>query len=153
MPDRRNLTIGGAENREDRGIFKTGTVEVRLEMTALHRKTKRGDILFVGFLDGTEVEVIFPGRRSVVTAPLISDISRFVSQVQRAASQAKKPAPDVTEIRYPLRAKGTWRSRLLGDDNDFERKFQFLVAQWVIPGPNGTERHFGDLPVHGDDAR
>lgn len=152
MPERRNLTSGGARTREDRGIFKAGTVEVRLELTALHRKTQRGDILFVGFLDGTEIEVIFPGRRSAVTAPLIADISRRVSQVQKAASYAKKPPLNVTEIRYPLRAEGTWRARLLDDDDGLDRKYQFLVAWWSIPGPNETERHFGDLPADGDEG-
>ncbi len=148
MPDRRDQLSVVPDLKEDSGLFKGGVVEVAFEVTPLRKRTTRGDMLVMGFISGVEIEVIFPGRRRASTGPLLSRLDQLVRQANREAQQAKRPAPSMTQIRYPLKAQGTWRTRIHRDPHDIvDRTHQFLIARWMMRDGAGIERVYGDPPV------
>ncbi len=146
MPERRTLDDDNPDLREDRGIFKTGVVTVSLDVTPLRRKTSRGDILCVGFMNDVEIDVIFPGRRTSACKPLLVYLDKMVNAARQLARRQKRLSPQPLDIRYTITAEGTWRVRTVETDNIPERRYQFLAARWTIQDRNG-ERVFGDLPA------
>lgn len=148
MPDRRDQLSVDPDLKEDAGIFKGGVVDVAFEVTPLRKRTTRGDMLVMGFINGVGIEVIFPGRRRASTGPLLSRLDHLVRQANREAQQAKKPTPSMMQIRFPLKAQGTWRTRIHRDPHDIvERTHQLLVARWTMRDGAGIERTYGDPPV------
>ena len=142
MPERRKDSLDICAIKEDRGIFKTGVVRVRVEVTPLRRKTSRGDVLCIGFFEDSEIDVIIPGRRSRESGPLIAQLDKLVHAANREAAQQKRPPFPPTAIRFPLVSEGIWRVRVEDDQEQIERRYQFVLSSWCVQG-----RWFGDQPL------
>lgn len=136
MQERRSLESKPSPQKEDRGIFKTGVVEVRLHLSPLSRRSSRGDLICIGFIDDSEVEVVFPGRRRNETGALEAELGRVARKAQGGRS-----------ARMPFLARGIWRSRVVElDAVESKRVYQFLVAQWTIRNSAGQDTTYGELP-------
>ena len=145
MPDRRTADTDVTSTSEDWGIFKNATVSVRLEVTPLRRETSRGDLLCAGYSDDARIEVVFPGRRRSAASQMETALDQLMRKENAAAQSRGAPAPHVVDLRMPLKAEGTWRTRLMEtDDEDLERIYQFLAARWSFHDQNGQEKTFGE---------
>lgn len=121
--------------REDHGIFKTGVVEVRLDLAPMSRTASRGDLVCIGHIADAEVEVVFPGRRQSETGPLKTELGRV------AKGKSGRTG------RLPVRLRGIWRTRLIAlDDVESIRMYQFLVSEWVLRNAQGLDTSFGEPP-------
>lgn len=145
MLERRDSSHDDPALKEDQGIFKSGVVTVSLLVTPMRRKTSRGDVLCIGYLDDVEVDVVFPGRRSDQCAILMARLDKVLQSANQNALAEKRPMPSPMHVRHPLAVEGTWRVRTTGDENLPERRYQFMVARWRWRDQSG-ERMFGDLP-------
>jgi len=142
MHDRRNSELLYSAIEEDMGLFKSGVVDVRIDVSPMRRTTSRGDLLCVGYLKDVEIEVVFPGRRRRDTGPLEAELDRALKNRTKEALSKNRPMPVPMHVRYPLRAHGTWRTRLLGLEEDkVERRYQLLVANWMIRDAAGLEKN------------
>ncbi len=147
MHDRRTSEAPYSAIEEDIGLFKSGVVDVRIDVSPMRRTTTRGDLLCVGYLKEVEIEVVFPGRRRRETGPLEVELDQTLKRQTKNALAKNRPMPLPMHVRYPLRARGTWRTRLLGEDTDeVERRYQFLIAHWTIRDAAGMEKNFGEPP-------
>ena len=146
MPVRRKSERRNSAALDDAGLFKTGVVEIDIKLTPLRKRTSRGDLLFVGFMSETEVDVIFPGRRAGQTGPLLDVLDTMLRKANQAALNHNRPLPAVYGLQFPLRCQGYWRVSIRDDDDTLDRRFQFLVARWTITAPDGTQQSFGDAP-------
>ena len=132
--------------REDALHFRSGTVSVTIHVTPQRRKTPLGDLVLRAFIDGKEIEVVFPGRRQAAAIPLLQ---RLMSQqqMQKGGSTAKSAAASGETTRMQLKVDGAWRVRLMNEqDAKPERRFQLVAARWRYRGPDGVEHVFGHLP-------
>lgn len=146
MKDRRDIET--SPELEDDGLFKEGTVEISIEVTPLIARTARNDILIRGFAGSAEVDVIFPGRRSKNTEPLISRLQRLEKRVRRASRDPNAKPPDPASIRLPIMIEGTWRPRFHEDGSGWTtRTYQLIAARWVFTTESGERAVFGDRPV------
>lgn len=147
MHDRRNSEGLYSPINEDIGLFKSGVVDVRIDVSPMRRTTSRGDLLCVGYLKDVEIELVFPGRRRRDTSPLETQLDRALKLRSNEALSKNRPMPMPIHVRYPLRARGTWRTRLVGlDEDEVERRYQLLIASWVIRDAAGLEKQFGEAP-------
>ena len=122
--------------KEDSGIFKTGVVDVRMDLSPSRRRSSRGDLICIGFFEAAEVEVVFPGRRREETGPLEGELWRITRQARTAS-----------EARLPFEARGVWRTRVVDSDAvEVKRIYQFLVAQWSIRNADGLLTTYGEPP-------
>ncbi len=154
MSDRRSPPEDVSPLTEDWGIFKNAVVTVQLSLTPLRKETSRGDLLFIADLDGARVEVVFPGRRRKDAVALEAELDHFQRQEARIARSKGAPPPHSANLRFPLRADGTWRTRLVETDQDeWQRVYQFLAASWSYNDQYGEEAVFGDLPLKRPAAR
>lgn len=132
--------------REDALHFRTGTVPVKVDVTAQRRKTPMGDLVLRGFIDGKEIEVVFPGRRHAAAVPLVQ---RLAAKLQSKTIEAGHEVPTISagNVSMSLKVDGIWRVRLLNEqDAKPERRFQLVAARWRYQGPDGVEHVFGHLP-------
>lgn len=135
MEDRRSQDPDPSPLREDRGIFKTGVVEVRLELAPMSRTTSRGDLACIGYIGDADVEVIFPGRRQSETGSLKAELARVASGKSGQAG------------RLPIRLRTIWRTRIIElDDVESKRIYQFLASEWVVRNRRGLDTNFGEPP-------
>ena len=142
MPERRKAKSENTALKEDRGIFKTGVVRVRLDVTPLRRKTSRGDLLCIAYIEDSEVDLIIPGRRCRDCGPLVRHLDSLVHTANREAAQAKRPPRPHTMLRFPLVADGVWRVRVEDEKEQIERRYQFLMSSWTVHGQS-----FGGQPL------
>lgn len=148
MPDRREEPEDICPQSEDWGIFKNQTVTVRLKLTPLRRETSRGDLLCAGYLDDARIEVVFPGRRREAAAVLEAELDKFLRAENAAATSRGAPVPHAVNLRFPLVAEGTWRTRLReAEEEEWERMYQFMVASWTLRDHTGQEQSFGEPPI------
>jgi hypothetical protein len=133
-------------SREDVLHFRTGTVPVTVDVTPQRRRTPMGDLVLRGYIDGKEIEVVFPGRRQAAAVPLLQ---RLMAKLQLAKLQsgADEKSAERTDVRQQVRVDGTWRVRLMNEqDARPERRFQLVAARWRYRGPDGVEHVHGALP-------
>ena len=143
MLERRDPSLDSPPSGEDSRLFGRGVVEVGLELTPLRKSSSRGDVLFVGFISGVEIEVIFPGRRRAAITPLTAKLDRL----SRVVTKMKTQPQSLYDLRYSVRALGSWRNNTFEDkDGALERRHQFLVARWSFLDADGTERTYGEVP-------
>lgn len=129
--------------REDVFHFRAGTVPVAVEVTPERRKTPLGDLVLRGFIDGKEIEVVFPGRRQAAAIPLLQ---RLMAKVKMRELDPASRAGG--EVRQTLKIDGAWRIRLMNEqDAKPERRFQLVAARWRYRGSDGVEHVFGHLPT------
>lgn len=135
MKNRRKRAVVRTSVEEDVGIFKTSVIDVALELTPFTRKSSRGDAIYIGLLNGAEVEVVFPGRRVQALGGLKSALSRQSKLAGGAAN-------------LPIRAKGVWRTRNLEEEGLLtERIYQLVVSEWHIPDESGGGTSYGEPPL------
>jgi len=145
QPARKTHEPARPDFREDALHFRSGTVSVRVRVTPERRKTPMGDLVLRGFIEGKEIEVVFPGRRQAAAVPLMQ---RLMSKHQLAKiDQGKELAAQQGQVQMELKVDGAWRVRLMNEqDAKPERRFQLVVARWRYRGPDGVEHVFGHLP-------
>ncbi len=148
MPERRQEASDLSQIDEDWGIFKSSIVTVKMALTPLRRETGRGDLLCIGYLDDTRVEVVFPGRRRQAASTLEVELDHFLRAHNSAAQSKGQPLPHAANLRFPLRAEGTWRTRLSEtEDDEFERVYQFMAARWTFRDQFGQDQSDGGPPM------
>ncbi|MGR3514072.1 MAG: hypothetical protein ACU0GG_15035 [Paracoccaceae bacterium] len=132
--------------REDSLHFRSGTVSVEVKVTPQRRKTMTGDLVLRGFIEGKEIEVVFPGRRQAAAVPLMQRLMSKHHLAKMGEGKNGVPAqPEATHM--VLKVDGVWRVRLMNEqDAKPERRFQLVVARWRFRGPDGVQHVFGHLP-------
>lgn len=146
QPVRQKALATQAELRDDALLFRSGTVQVAVEVTPRTRRTPLGDMVLRGFIVNKEIEVVFPGRRQAAVVPLLH---RLHGKLRRGKLDAPRKAPmSMTDaIRQRIQVDGAWRVRLLNqEDASPERRFQLVAARWRYRGDDGVEHVFGHLP-------
>ena len=130
----------------DAGLFRSGIVQIAVEVTPYRRRSPNGDLVLRGFIENKEIEVVFPGRRQVEAAPLLTHLQQQAKVVKRSLDGADRLAV-VGNTRQKLRIDGVWRVRLLAEENGMPvRRFQLVAARWRYRGANGVEHLCGHLP-------
>lgn len=148
MADHRPTDTDLSPEEEDWGTFKSSVVTVKMALTPLRRETNRGDLLCIGYLDEKRIEVLFPGRRRSAACSLERELDHFLRAQNTAAQSKGQPLPHAANLRFPLRAEGTWRTRLSEtDDDEFERVYQFLAARWTYRDQFGNDHSDGGAPM------
>ena len=148
MPDERQPIEDVTPSTEDWGIFKDSVVTVPFHLTPLRRETSRGDLMCIGFLEDTRIEVIFPGRRRRSAAALEKELDIFLQEERKAALSRGQAAPHAVTLRFPLYAEGIWRVRLNEDEEDeFARVYQFVAARWSYYNHLGEDQNMGESPI------
>lgn len=138
-PDRPDL-------REDTLHFRTGTVQVSVDVTPQQRRTPLGDLVLGGYIGGKDIEVVFPGRRRALTVPLLQRLHAKV-QLRRLEAAGEPTKIPLASIRQALKVDGAWRVRLSNEQDAVpERRFQLVAARWRFQGADGVEHMFGYLP-------
>ena len=128
--------------REDATYFRSGTVQVAVEVLPQRRSTSMGDLVLRGFVSDREIELVIPGRRKAAAVPLLQ---RLQARVQFRKLQPK--GGNGSEVREWLQVDGAWRVRLLNaQDAAPDRRFQLIAARWRYRDTNGVEHVFGHLP-------
>ncbi len=134
--ERRSLESKSSPLKEDIGLFKTGVVDVRLDLSPSRRHSSRGDLICIGFFENTEVEVVFPGRRCEDARPLESELGRIARRARTRSA-----------ARMPFQARGVWRARIMeSDEVEVKRIYQFLVAEWTLRNDDGLLTTYGAPP-------
>lgn len=133
-------------SREDGLHFRSGTVPVTVDVTPQRRRTPMGDLVLRGFIDGKEIEVVFPGRRQASAVPLVQRLMAK-QQLSKITAASDDMGAGHAQVRQRVRIDGTWRVRLMNEqDAKPERRFQLVAARWRYRGPDGIEHVHGHLP-------
>ncbi len=145
MSERRDQTENMTPAEEDSRLFVKDVVEVELELTPLRRMSSRSDLVIAGFISGSEIEVVFAGRRRAAVAPLTATLDRL----SRGAKLVNTETQLHNDIRCAVRAQGCWRKSVVEEAKGLiERRHQFLVARWSFSGSDGTEKTYGEAPIN-----
>ena len=140
MKDRRRDASDISAQLEDLGLFKTGLVEVPVELTPRITRTYRQDLMVTGLVKGQlEIDVIFAGRRLQDAAPLLATLRKLKQEALATAAAKGVLPPDLLTIRSPVKIEGSWRPRFLRDKSGWEtRTYQLLAARWAVVGRDGV---------------
>lgn len=130
---------------EDAGLFRSGVVQIAVELTPLMHRNGRRDIIVEGFVAPEKrVEVVFAGRRSVMAAPIITNLMSLRDRaVQRQSSAAM--IDQMRKVRFPLQIEGAWRRRFESDANGWDlRIYQLIASRWTVIHKNDQIAIFGE---------
>lgn len=132
---------------EDRGLFKKPPTELVVELIPKFGKSSRNDIIIKGLVqNGVEVDVIFAGRRKKQADELVRLLRRKWDEVTDVVHRGMKH-PKREDVRIPARIQGSWRTRIVEDDEEwYSREYQLLVARWAFMSEGGEFRSFGEPP-------
>ncbi|WP_323778541.1 hypothetical protein [Leisingera sp.] len=119
---------------EDGGLFKREVRDVAVELVPVFSMNNRGDLVVKGIVSpGTEIEVVFAGRRKRQAAGLVEQMKRLRVQGVRTAMNGHEAISCPRNLRLPVQVRGTWRLRFDRDASGWEVKsYQLLAAQWVF---------------------
>jgi len=133
---------------EDAGLFKRDLCQMTVELLPQMSRNSRGDLRVRGFAGlSQEIEVLFAGRRTKDVAALERRLKNLLARARKAASAAKQPAPDVDNIRLPVRIEGAWRSRFKRDKTGWEsRSYHLVAARWSMLDQDGNAVTYGAPP-------
>ena len=146
QPVQKEHTRSRPDLREDSLHFRSGTVQVTVKVTPQRRKTPMGDLVLRGFIEGKEIEVVFPGQRQAAAVPLMQRLQARL-QSARLETGTKRDGPVSTEVTQELKVDGAWRVRLMNEQNAKpDRRFQLVAARWRYRGADGVEHVFGHMP-------
>ena len=70
LDERRSMIVQQRRDAEDAGLFKAGINKIVIDVIPELRRNNRKDLVVTGFVRGTEVEVLFAGRRRADTLEL-----------------------------------------------------------------------------------
>ncbi|KPA23291.1 hypothetical protein shim_04860 [Shimia sp. SK013] len=132
---------------EDRGLYKKPPTELVVELIPKFGKNSRKDVIIKGMVqNGVEVDVIFAGRRKKQVDELVKLLGRKWDQANDAAHEGMKK-PKRKDVRVPTRIQGSWRTRIVEDDEEwYARQYQLMVARWAFMSESGEFRSFGEPP-------
>ncbi len=104
-------------------------VSIQVDVTPQKKENQDGDIILLGHLGKSEVEVVF--KRSEALRPLLTLLNHLLRAARAKAVAAGTAAPNVSELRCPLQVEGAWQVRLHFDENDMPvRHYQFVASRW-----------------------
>lgn len=104
-------------------------VTVRVGLTPQKKQTPTGDIVILGYVQQSEVEIVF--KRDNALIPLLTRLAEMVKFTRTQSEAAGKPMPHVSGLRCFLDVEGAWRVRLQVDDDEIPvRRYQLLVNRW-----------------------
>lgn len=143
MPERRKTLDAISPAYEDQGVFPSPMLRMAVELTPQMSRNGRGDVLVRAFADnGTEIIVVFAGRRAKLFKPLEARLRQLVKDARKANS-----GEDPDDVRLPLRVEGAWRSKFARDEAGWEtRQYHLMAAQWAIDTPFQPLRFTGEAP-------
>ncbi len=125
-------------------LFRSGVVQVLVDVTPEWRRSPQGDLMLRGFIAEKEIEVVFPGRRRVAAAQLTQRLQKNVDHAKQVAKVAGRPP---SMIRQKLTVDGIWRVRLLAEQQGMPvRRFQLVAARWRFRGADGIVHVDGEIP-------
>ncbi len=132
---------------EDRGLFKKPLAELIVNLIPKFRQNTRGDLIIKGLVqNGGEVDVFFAGRRKSQAGDLVALLKlMWEDAVYVARNRVSSLEPK--DVRLPTRVLGSWRTRIVEDDEEwYSREYQLLVARWAYNGVGGEFCSYGELP-------
>lgn len=114
-----------------------------VELTPQVSRNKRGDVLVRSFADnGTEIIVVFAGRRAKLFKPMEMRLQQMVKNARKSGNGS-----DADDVRLPVRVEGAWRSKFLRDEAGWEtRQYHLMAAKWAIDTPFQPLRFTGEEP-------
>lgn len=132
---------------EDSGLFKKPSTELVVNLIPKFGKNSRHDIIIKGLMENdVEVDVIFAGRRKHAAEELVTMLKRKWDDANYNVTKGMKP-PTRKSVRVPTRVQGSWRTRVIDDEqNLYTVEHQLLVARWAYHGYGGDFRSFGEPP-------
>ena len=138
LPERRMSITESLNLTEDRALFRSGMVNITVELTPERRRSSRGDLVLRAYVAEKEIEVVFTGRRHAAAVPLLHRLQHLL----QAAGQGDK-RPSIT-----VRIDGVWRIRMMAErDGIADRRFQLIAARWHFEGRDGIKHLHGEMPV------
>lgn len=134
---------------EDAGLFKTAVCQQMLELIPQMRRNDRQDLIVRGFVDRKiEIDVFFAGRRAAEVGPLETQLKALMTIARKKASDTGARAPEVQNVRLPVRVEGAWRRSRQRDDSGWETgTYHFVVARWSLLDKEGNTVSFGEAPI------
>ncbi len=107
-------------------------VRLRVGLTPQKKQTPSGDIVILGYVQKSEVEIIFKRENALI--PLVTQLAELVKTARSKSEAANLPMPHVSALRIPLDVEGSWRVRLQVDEDEIPvRRYQLLVNRWRSP--------------------
>lgn len=104
-------------------------VSIQVDVTPQKKENQDGDIILLGHLGKSEVEVVF--KRSEALRPLLTLLNQLLRASRAKAEAAGTSPPNVSELRCPLQIEGAWQVRLYFDEDDMPvRHYQFVASRW-----------------------
>lgn len=135
---------------EDRGLFKKPPTELVVKLIPKFGQNSRKDVIIKGLLQNdVEVDVIFAGRRKKQADELVTLLRRKWDNANYMAPKGGK-RPTRSDVRLPTRVQGSWRTRVMEDEEElFAKEYQLIVARWAFNSESGELRSFGEPPFTG----
>lgn len=148
MDDRRKPAHQVTPDYEDSGIFRTPPTQLLVELVPKFGTNSRLDVMIKGFVQSDiPIDVVFPGRRKAHLEPLVQSLHALWTKANRKVGKNEQ-APEIDEVRLPVRIEGSWRPRFQRDDQGWQtRTHQLYAARWVIPHAGGEARTYGEAPI------
>ncbi|MCV6591776.1 MAG: hypothetical protein OIF48_02410 [Silicimonas sp.] len=110
---------------------RSNIISVQVDVTPQKKTTKDGNIVLLGYLQDTEVEVVF--KHDGAIHPLLTYLNQMIKVSRSRASAAGRPAPHVSNLRCPLNIEGFWKVRLIFDTDDMpQRRYQLHATRWRV---------------------
>ncbi len=118
-----------------------------MELITKFGKSSRNDIIIKGLVqNGVEVDVIFAGRRKKQADELVRLLRHRWDEATDVVHRGMKH-PKREDVRIPVRIQGSWRTRIVEDDEEwYSREYQLLVARWAFMSEGGEFQSFGEPP-------
>lgn len=157
LDERRSMIVQQCRDAEDAGLFKAGINKIVIDVIPELRRNNRKDLVVTGFVRGTEVEVLFAGRRRADTL----ELCRRLKQLRIADHPPKRIHTRKSEDcvpneapAMPLALEGAWRPRYWYDhEGSVHRVYQFIAARWIFISSCGQQQMFGVPSIaHADQA-
>lgn len=155
MTNRRRPASQITPQIEDAGLFKREVRDVPVELVPVFSRNNRRDLVVKGIVrPGTEIEVVFAGRRLREAAALVERMKKLRAQGVRAAMTGHDAMLRIQQLRLPVQVRGTWRLRFEPDTSGWEVKsYQLLAAQWAFTDLDGSTVVCGWPPEQPQDRR
>ncbi len=140
---------------EDGGLFKREVRDVAVELVPVFWRNNRNDLLVTGLVPpGTEIEVVFAGRRTREAVSLVDRMKHLRRQGLRCADSGHEALNAVRQLRLAVQIRGTWRLRFERDDSGWEaKKYQLIAAQWAFHDLDGFRVVAGCPPAEPEPAQ
>ncbi len=132
---------------EDRGLFKKPPTELVVKLIPKFGKNSRGDVIIKGLVQNdVEVDIVFAGRRKKQADELVTLLRRKWDNANYMAPNGGA-RPTRSDVRLPTRVQGSWRTRVVEDEDAlFSKEYQLLVSRWAFNSESGELRSFGEPP-------